>query len=336
MPQSDSCVAERRAEHRDQLLQDVIDGLSASDRNLPSKHFYDERGSQLFDQICELDEYYPTRTETAIMRDCGTEIADCIGPNARLVEYGSGSSVKTRILLDELTDLADYVPVDISDEHLHQTAEKLSKDYPLLTISPVVADFTQPFELPDCSTEHNRTCIYFPGSTIGNFTWPQAIKLLSAMRTVADHGSEDQLESDQREGEHRGGLLIGVDLQKDLDVLEAAYNDSDGVTAEFNLNLLHRINRELDADFDLEQFRHRALYDTDSNRIEMRLTSLQDQRVSLGDYQFDFVQGEEILTEYSHKYTVEDFAERAANVGWTLRQAWTDEREYFAVMYFED
>lgn len=335
MPQSDSCVAERRAEHRDQLLQDVIDGLSGSERSLPSKHFYDERGSQLFDQICELEEYYPTRTETAIMQDCGTEIADCIGPNARLVEYGSGSSVKTRILLDELKDLADYVPVDISDEHLHQTAEKLSKDYPLLTISPVVADFTQPFELPDCATKQRRTCIYFPGSTIGNFTWPQAMELLSRMRTVADHRSGDEPEMDHPGNAHRGGLLIGVDLQKDLDVLEAAYNDFRGVTAEFNLNLLHRINRELDADFDLDQFRHRALYDTSANRIEMRLTSLQNQRVSLGDYQFDFVQGEEILTEYSHKYTVTDFAKRAADLGWMLRQAWTDAREYFAVMYFE-
>ncbi|MGI9470687.1 MAG: L-histidine N(alpha)-methyltransferase, partial [Rubripirellula sp.] len=239
MPSSDSCVAERRAEHRDQLLRDVVSGLSAPERSLPSKHFYDERGSQLFDRICELEEYYPTRTEAAIMQASGSEMADCIGSHARLVEYGSGSSLKTRILLDDLSNLADYVPVDISDEHLHQTAEKLSHDYPLLSISPVVADFTRPFQLPECDADFDRTCIYFPGSTIGNFTREHAVDLLSAMRTVAGD---------------RGGLLIGVDLQKDREVLEAAYNDGQGVTADFNLNLLRRINRELNADFDLDQF----------------------------------------------------------------------------------
>lgn len=321
MSNSESCTAERRAEHRDQLLQDVIIGLSDDERSLPSKHFYDERGSRLFDQICDLEEYYPTRTETAIMRASGEEIAACIGASARLVEYGSGSSLKTRILLDDLADPADYVPVDISDEHLHQTAEKLSQDYPLLTISPVVADFTRPFELPECVSDFDRTCIYFPGSTIGNFTREHAVELLATMRRVAGD---------------TGGLLIGVDLQKDLSVLEAAYNDADGVTAQFNLNLLHRINRELHADFDLDQFQHRAIYNLDAGRIEMRLTSLRDQRVSLSDHQFEFAEGDEILTEYSHKYTVDGFAELADRVGWSLRQSWSDDRDYFSVMYFED
>ena len=315
------CVAECRATHREQLFNDVIMGMSEPNRSLPSKHFYDERGSQLFDQICDLEEYYLTRTETEIMHRSGNEMADRIGRDARLVEYGSGSSVKTRILLDALEAVSDYVPVDISGDHLHQVASKLAKDYPAVTISPVVADFTQPFTLPDCDNPFDRTCIYFPGSTIGNFTQEQAVELLGKMRTVA--------------GE-RCGLLIGVDLQKDLNVLKAAYNDSDGVTAEFNLNLLRRLNRELSSNFDLENFEHRAIYDQAQDRIEMRLQSLCSQTVSLGDYRFDFQAGEEILTEYSHKYTIESFSELASRVGWNLECSWTDPRNYFAVMYFED
>lgn len=303
----------------DEFRDDVLHGLAGSRKSLPSKHFYDQRGSQLFDQICELDEYYPTRTELAIMDKYGQEMGEQIGDGVMLIEFGSGSSTKTRLLLDHLIQPIAYVPVDVSCEHLHATANELAQDYPQIEILPVCADFTQEFSLPRASVSETHDAVYFPGSTIGNFEPQAAVELLGHIATLCGSG---------------GGLIIGIDLQKDPDVLEAAYNDADGVTAEFNLNLLRRINRELDADFDLRQFRHTAVYNAEHGRIEMYLESLRSQTVQVEGREFTFASGERICTEYSHKYTIDGFSEVARSVGLTLRKEWTDSRNYFAVLHF--
>jgi dimethylhistidine N-methyltransferase len=301
------------------FLEDILEGLSQSPKNLPCKYFYDERGSALFDQICELDEYYPTRTELAIMRRFAPEMAEQIGPGVMLVEYGSGSSIKTRWLLDHLPDPAAYVPVDISRDHLEQTAGRLAADYPYLDVLPVCADFTGPFDLPASVRDPSHAAVYFPGSTIGNFTPGDALALL---RQIAALCGTD------------GGLLIGIDLKKDISTIEAAYNDAAGVTAEFNLNLLRRINRELDGDFRLDRFRHRAVYNPVVGRVELGLVSQCAQRVTVADETFDFECGEEVRTEYSHKYTIDEFAEIAAAADLTLHRYWTDEASRFAVLHF--
>jgi dimethylhistidine N-methyltransferase len=298
------------------FLQDVLDGLSKTRKELHCKYFYDERGSQLFDQICELDEYYPTRTELGIMLEHASAIAERIGPEAVLVEYGSGSSTKTRLLLDHLDSAQAYLPVDISGDHLHQTAQQLRAEYDDLDIHPIVADFTTTFELPDPYASV-RTTIYFPGSTIGNLKSDEAIELLVR---IADQCGP------------RGRLLIGFDQAKDAAVLQAAYDDSEGVTAEFNLNLLHRINRELDADFDVQGFAHVATYNREESRIEIFIESLEEQKVCVGGEQFHFEQGERIFTEYSHKYRVDQFVSMADQAGLKMDALWTDSNDYFAVM----
>ena len=301
-----------------QLRADVVAGLSLPQKRLPSKYFYDERGSQLFDRICELEEYYPTRTELAIMHAHVGEMIERIGPGALLIEYGSGSSLKTRILLDHLERPAGYAPVDVSREHLLATAEALAAEYPHVPIHPVCADFTGAYELPAFATEGARRVVYFPGSTIGNFPPEAAQRLLAHLAHVCGRG---------------GGALIGIDLQKSPAVLEAAYNDAEGVTAEFNLNLLERIDRELGADFDLRRFAHRAFYNRERGCIEMHLESLADQKVSIGDRIFAFRAGETIHTELSYKYTREGFAALAARAGLTLVEEWTDPAKLFAVVY---
>jgi dimethylhistidine N-methyltransferase len=301
-----------------QFVQDCLDGLSADPKRLPSKYFYDGRGSQLFDQICELDEYYVTRTELAIMQSHGAAMAQCIGPGVRLIEYGSGSSVKTRILLDHLEDPVAYVPVDISRDHLLATADRLTNDYPQLEVLPVHADFTRDFALPTPQHKPTHSAVYFPGSTIGNFTPERAHGILARIAPMCGSG---------------GGLLIGIDLQKDVHLLESAYNDAAGVTAAFNLNLLQRINRELDATFNVEQFSHRAVYNLEFQRIEMHLVSQVDQQMELAGHRFQFAAGESICTEYSHKYTIEGFAEQAERVGLVLHHHWTDELKRFAVLH---
>ncbi len=303
-----------------QFRDDVLRGLNSPTRAIPSKYFYDQRGSLLFDQICELQEYYPTRTETGIMQRSARMMAACIGTNSRLVEYGSGSSVKTRILLDQLKELDSYLPIDISREHLHATANNLAAEYPHHTIQPVVGDFTKPINLPKASSSQAKTCIYFPGSTIGNFTHEEASELLDSMKATA--------------GE-RGSLLIGFDLHKEKHILEAAYNDREGVTAQFNLNLLSRINRELDAQVEVANFEHKAIFNEQAGRIEMRLRSLCNQSIRIDDQFFHINEGDEILTEYSHKYTVEGFTTMADEAGWSCRAAWYDPQRYFAVMYLE-
>lgn len=302
------------------LRDEVLAGLHDQPKHLPSKFFYDERGSKLFDAICDLNEYYPTRTELAIMRAHIDAMVEALGPRLRLVEYGSGSSLKTRILLDHLPDLAGYVPIDISRKHLLQAAEEIAEQYPEVPVLPVCADYTSDYRLPDLDGPVERTAIYYPGSTIGNFTPETARDFLTHMA--------------QQVGSN-GGLLIGVDLQKDEDLLHAAYNDAEGVTAAFNKNLLRRINRELDADFDLDRFRHEALYNAEHGRVEMHLVSEAAQRVTVDDIEISFEARERIITEYSYKYTIERFAELADGAGWSVEEVWTDDEQLFSVQYAE-
>jgi dimethylhistidine N-methyltransferase len=301
------------------FLAQAIVGLTSSPRTLPSKFFYDERGSELFLQISELPEYYVTRTETEILRTFGAEMADSVGENAELVGFGTGAGIKTRMLLEHLRDLIAYVPVDISKQSLTESAESLSLAMPSLEILPVCADYLQPIRLPTPSRQPDHIAVYFPGSTIGNLKPEIALHFLQRVARLCGHS---------------GGLIIGVDLQKPKAILEAAYNDSAGVTAEFNLNLLVRANRELGADFDLARWRHRAIYDESAARIEMHLLSAGAQRVHLGGQEFVFADGEKIVTEFSYKYTVEGFTALACEAGFQLARVWSDARKLFAVFHF--
>jgi dimethylhistidine N-methyltransferase len=301
------------------FLEQAIAGLSSSPRTLPSKFFYDERGSDLFQEICELPEYYVTRTETEILRHYGAEMAESIGENAELVGFGTGAGVKTRMLLDHLQNLIAYVPVDISKQRLTESAEALSREMPELEILPVCADYLQPLELPTPSRKPAHIAVYFPGSTIGNMQPEEARHFLQRVARLCGTS---------------GGLIIGVDLQKSSDILEAAYNDGAGVTAAFNRNMLVRANRELGADFDLSRWRHRALYNQEAARIEMHLLSEGKQTVHLGGREFDFAPGEKIITEFSYKHTVEGFAALAASAGFQLARVWIDPQKLFAVFHF--
>ncbi len=302
----------------DQFHLDVLNGLRQSYKQLPSKYLYDAYGSHLFDQICTLNDYYPTRTETVIMQTHADEMAALMGPQCMLIEYGSGSSSKSRILLDALERPAGYIPMDISCEHLQHTVARLAVAYPNLEIHPICADYTQPFTLPVVQQPVAHRCVYFPGSTIGNYHPTEAVALLQSIAAVCQPG---------------GSLLIGVDLKKDPDILHRAYNDTEGVTAAFNLNLLTRINRELEADFQTEQYRHYALYNPVQGRIEMHLVSMDDQQVRLGDTMLAVKQGETIWTESSYKYTLTEFAHLAQAAGFTVRQVWTDLHELFSVQF---
>lgn len=296
----------------------ILRGLVAPQKHLSPKYFYDQRGSELFDEICALPEYYPTRTELALMDRHLPEVAELVGPGAAVIEFGAGSNVKVRKLLDHLIEPTAYVPVEISGDYLVEQCEDLARDYPNVHVQPVLADFTQPFELPRHPIEPTRNLVFFPGSTIGNFTRPEALGLLEVMRLEAKSG---------------GALLIGVDLRKDRKIVEAAYNDAAGVTAEFNLNVLHRLNRELDADFDVSTFEHKAVYDESEGRIEMRLVSRREQTVHVSGFPIRFDAGEHILTEYSHKYSLEGFRGVAARAGFAPERSWMDERRLFSVHY---
>jgi dimethylhistidine N-methyltransferase len=302
------------------LLDELLTGLRDTPKRIPSKYFYDERGSKLFDQICELPEYYPTRTELAIMSNEVDEMAQSIGPDAAIFEFGSGTSEKTRCLIRALDRPVAYVPVDIARTHLLAAAHRLANEFPHVEVLPVCADFTQPFQLPQPSRSPDRWVAYFPGSTIGNFEVDQARDLLVLMRDVA--GPD-------------GGALIGVDLRKDPAILVPAYDDAQGVTADFNLNLLVRLNEEFGADFDIGRFRHRAIWNPDAGRMEMYLESLVDQDVTLDDEVLHFERGESILTEYSHKYRLEDFARLAGEAGWRVARVWIDPDQLFSVQYLE-
>jgi L-histidine N-alpha-methyltransferase len=302
-----------------QFRADVLRGLGASQKSLPCKYFYDEAGSALFERITELDEYYPTRTELALMERYAPAMAGLLARRCLLIEYGSGSSVKTRLLLDHAHELAGYVPVDVSAAHLRQTAAALAAQYPRVDVLPLAADFSRPLTLPLARHAVARRVVYFPGSTIGNFVPDDAVALLKQTAALSGAG---------------GGLLLGADLQKDLAILEAAYNDAKGVTAAFNLNLLARINRELGADFALDRYSHRAFYNAPEERIEMHLVSRQDQRVRIGDAEFFIARGEGIHTENSYKYTLPGLAALAKAAGFTVDRTWTDDRNYFTVQYW--
>jgi dimethylhistidine N-methyltransferase len=303
---------------REYFYAEVVNGLRKAQKELPSKYFYDERGSYLYECICALDEYYLPRIEVAIMEAHIREIIELLGPDVCLIEYGCGNCTKTRILLDNLPDLAAFVPIDISGEQLLRVSRELAASYPGLEILPVCADYTGYFELPSLKRPGYRTVVYFPGSTIGNFDLEPARNFLEHVASVC--GPD-------------GALLIGVDLKKDSDVLYHAYNDHEGVTASFNLNLLERINRELGGDFQLNNFRHYAFYNPGESRIEMHLVSLRDQVVHLGDLTIPFSKGESIWTESSYKYSLDDFQQLAADVGFRVGKVWTDEREWFSVQY---
>ncbi len=309
-------VREQRIAAED-ARRDVLQGLSQRPRRLPCRLLYDERGARLFDRICELPEYYPTRTEMEILRTHGDDIAEALGRDCRVIEFGSGSSTKTRLLLDALDRPAGYVPIDVSRAHLIRSAAALAADYPHLDVQPLVADFTRPMSLPAPSRETRSTCAFFPGSTLGNFESSAAAAFLRRIARMLGVG---------------GALLIGIDLQKDVAVIERAYNDAAGVTAAFSLNILSVINRAVGADFDPDLFEHRAVYDPVANRVEIRLVSLVAQKRQVAGEKFTFEPGEFIVTEYSHKYTIEGFTRFARDAGFGLERAWTDPRRYFAVL----
>ncbi|WP_425395108.1 L-histidine N(alpha)-methyltransferase [Aeoliella sp.] len=304
---------------REQFRSDVLAGLRAPQKVLPSKYFYDQRGSQLFDQICELPEYYLTRTEVGIMEEHAGEMGELIGPRSMLIELGSGSSMKTGWLLESTPLPLCYVPVDISGEHLLEAADRIAEQFTDIEVLPVCADFSAKFELPETETDIDRRVVYFPGSTIGNFRPEPARQLLAQIAELVGPG---------------GGLLIGFDLAKDRQTLEAAYDDADNVTAAFNKNLLRRINQELDGDFSLDQFRHQAVYNESHSRVEMHLVSRTDQEVRIGKAQVPFSAGESIRTELSHKYRPDSFADLVQSAGFAPGQIWTDPKQLFAVGYY--
>ena len=308
----------------DRICEDVTRGLTAYPKKLPPKYFYDEAGAKLFEDITHLEAYYPTRTEISILRAHAADIAGAIGSHARLVELGSGSGDKTWILLRSLDSPAAYIPIDISRTQLIEFALKVSEAFPELEVAPVCADYTAELELPPAAGASGRTVAFFPGSTIGNLEPADAERFLARIRRLV--GAD-------------GGLVLGVDLRKDPAVIVRAYNDPEGVTAEFNLNLLRRINRECGGDFDLDAFSHRAIFDPAGSRIEMQLVSSRSQVVRLqpdpdfgGVVEVSFDSGEHITTEYSHKYDLGSFADMAARAGWEISSGWTDDRGWFSVL----
>lgn len=296
----------------------IVAGLNQPKKSISPKYFYDEAGSKLFEDITRLPEYYLTNIELGIMEACVEDIAQLAGERASLIEFGSGSSMKTRMMLRHLRSPAIYVPVDISEEHLLESQRSIKVDFPDVEVIPVVADFTHSFDLPNPTTMPLRNIVYFPGSTIGNFERDEAIELLRVM---------------YQEAGPDGALVIGVDLQKDPAIISAAYNDSAGVTARFNLNMLRHLNREFGADFNLDSFAHRATYDPDSGRIVMELVSAQKHSVRIGGARIHFEAGEAITTEYSHKYTLDGFEAMVAAAGFSVAKVWTDSKQWFGVHY---
>jgi dimethylhistidine N-methyltransferase len=300
----------------DDFRADVVEGLSRPEKALQPKYFYDERGARLFEQITELPEYYPTRTETAILRDRAEQIGELLGPACALVEFGSGEATKTPILLDQLREPAAYIPIDVAKSQLVEVATRMVNAYPGLEVLPVCADYMGELELPAPRAHVARTAGFFPGSTIGNLERPEAARFLRRVAQLCGPG---------------GQLVIGVDLKKDPSILVPAYNDAAGVTAAFNLNLLARINRDLGGDFDLDAFRHEAIWDEGQSRIEMRLISLRRQTVHVGEAVFHLEEDEPIRTEYSHKYSPQAFGELAEGAGFTVERFWSDRQNLFSV-----
>ena len=305
---------------RDPFREDVLKGLSLDQKAIPSRWLYDAAGSRFFDQITELPEYYPTRTEISILKEKSGEMASFIGPNCLLVEYGAGSLLKVRLLLDALENPAGFVPVDISAGHLKAAADELKADYPDLAVWPIASDFMASNlgdRLPDVD---GRRAGFFPGSTIGNLLDSEINRfLMNARKDLGDQGC----------------FVVGLDMPKSLDILIPAYDDAQGVTADFNKNLLTRMNRELNGDFDIEAFEHEARWNEADSRIEMHLRSLKQQTVVVADGSFDFAEGETIHTENSRKIDPERFSDMARQAGWELTHHWTDEKKLFAVMLLE-
>jgi len=300
----------------DLFLEEVLAGLARPQKSLPPKYFYDERGCRLFESICEQPEYYLTRTEIAILRAQLAEIAQFLGPDAELIEFGSGAGIKTRMLIEAAHPLL-YVPVDIAADTMHAVSAEFAKQFPWLNIAGIFADYSRQLALPEfAGAPIRRKAVFFPGSTIGNFTPSEALAFLKQARRLVGGG---------------GALLVGVDLKKDKKTLDAAYDDAKGVTAEFNLNLLQRINEELGADFQPKRFRHKAFYDPVMGRIEMHLESLYAQFAHVGGGRFDFAPGETILTEISCKYSIAEFQELGKKAGFSPEKLWTDREQLFSV-----
>ena len=300
----------------DDVIGDTIAGLSASPKRLSSKYFYDARGSDLFEQITRLPEYYLTRVELQLLADTMPAINDVVAACAHVVEYGSGSGRKTHLLLEGLDDPVAYTPIEISRTALVASVERLSEAFPRIEMLPVCADFTEPVPLPRPARDPGHTLLFFPGSTLGNFEREDALRLLCSMRTTMGP---------------RGQALIGIDLDKDSALIEAAYNDSAGITAAFTLNLLARLNREIGSDFDLDGFRHRAVYSRERGRIETHLVSQREQDVLVDGRTFHFAAGEAIEVEYSHKYTDAGFEALAARAGLRVVERWNDPRDWFGL-----
>jgi dimethylhistidine N-methyltransferase len=296
----------------------VVAGLSRKPKALPCKFFYDARGSELFERICRVPEYYLTRTEIAILERYAGDIAERVGPHCRLVELGSGASIKVRILLRALLAPAAYIPVDISREHLRHAAAQVARDFPRVPVVAVCADYTRPFPLPPLPGPPGKRVGFFPGSTIGNFEPDGVVRFLRHCTELLGSGCE---------------MLIGADLKKAPEVLEAAYNDRAGVNAAFNLNLLVRINRELDGDIDVDGFAHAAFYNAEAGRMELYLKSLSEQTVTVASRRFEFANGEFIHTENSYKYAIDEFASLAARAGFAVIHTWTDPGALFSVHY---
>ncbi|KPK14741.1 MAG: hypothetical protein AMJ62_12090 [Myxococcales bacterium SG8_38] len=301
------------------LCAEALEGLHRTHKALPCKYFYDALGARLFEAITELAEYYPTRTELGIMTGFVDDMANAIGPHATLVEFGSGVGLKTQKLLDALIEPSGCVLIDISKDALEASARQLAARYRQMEVVAVCADYTQPLRLPRPRRPSARTVAFFPGSTIGNFTHPEAVRFLKRVAELVGQG---------------GGLLVGIDRKKDPTIIERAYNDPLGVTAAFNLNILRRLN-EAGANFDLDAFRHHAPYVENEGRIEMRLVSTIDQRVRVGDTDIALRVGEHIVTEHSHKYDLEQFEEMARAAGFRLTKHWSDEQDWFSVCFLE-
>lgn len=306
------------SKERERFRIEVLRGLKKNQKELSPKYFYDKKGALLFDQICTSEEYYIPRVEASIMNMYIDEVVDLIGPEAFLIEYGSGSCNKVRLLLDNLSLPVAYVPIDISRQQLSEASRQLAREYPGIEILPVCADYTGSFELPIPRQAGRRRIIFFPGSTISNFNPSDARLFLENVTRICGMA---------------GGLLIGVDLKKDPVVLHRAYNDSQGITSAFNLHLLERINLELGGDFDIDAFRHYAFYNPNASRIEMHLVSLKEKEVHLGNETITFTTGESIWTESSYKYTCDEFEQLAGSAGFKVRQVWKDERNWFSVQY---
>lgn len=299
----------------DTMVAEIHAGLTRQQKSLPPKYFYDGKGSELFDTITRLPEYYPTRTEIGLLRQHVREMAELLGMHSFLLELGSGSSIKIRLLLEAVRPRI-YVPMDISREHLIGSAQRLAADYPWLTVHAACVDYSLPWDIPDFGP--GRYNAFFPGSSIGNFNPDSALKLLQQVCRGVGRG---------------GGLLIGVDLKKDVSILENAYNDPQGVTADFNLNVLSHINKRLGADFDPGNFSHKALYNKDEGRIEMHLQCRKDHRVRINGNAYTFEEGETIHTENSYKYSVEEFHGLAAQAGFVPVKVWTDIDGLFSIHY---